>query len=160
MTEYEGRTPGPWRLLDDDGSDAHGRLIWGGATSARCSQGYPVAIVLPEGHEAEFEANARLIRDATTLLAERDEARAQLYTARVATDVLCVGFNATCAQRDALEETLRKLEKATAYLMDNYLQDETEDRNLAHSDDHWAALNLVATALGDARAALEKARGT
>ena len=73
------------------------------------------------------------------LLAERDEAR---------------------AQRDALAEALRRLEKATAYLMDNYLQDETEDRNLAQSDDHWAALSLVVAALADARAALEKARGT
>lgn len=72
MSEFEGHTPGLWRLFDDDGSDAHGRLIWGGDTDASSLQGCPVAIVLPDGHEASFEANARLIAAAPTLLAQRD----------------------------------------------------------------------------------------
>lgn len=96
-----------------------------------------ICLVLPDGNQANH-CNARLIAAAPTLRAERDEAR---------------------AQRDALAKALRKLETTASYLMENYLQDETEDRNLAQSDDHWAALSLVVAALGDARAALEKTRG-
>ena len=77
-------------------------------------------------------------------LAERDEARAQLYTARAATDVLSVGFNAACAQRDALAEALR--EWTDAFVAHHQAYDlEIEGDDLAR--------------LLRARAALEKARG-